>query len=255
MFVPDHELFDHTLRLLQALLRIDTTNPPGRERPAADLLAGELSAAGLDPVVLESAPGRANLVGRLRGTGELPPLLLAAHLDVVEADASAWRHPPFSGVIEDGCVWGRGALDMKNMAAMATALVCRLAREKVRLRRDLVFAAVADEEAGCDLGSAWLCANHPDRVRAEYALGEVGGFNLQLGKTTFYTVQVAEKGLGRLARKRPDVDAHLAQVRHHVVFPLGARVHPAVADGHVAQDGVPRSPASAGRACRCTRAA
>src|SRR5262245_35091336 len=135
----DAELCGHARKLCQELLRIDTTNPPGNERPAADLLAGELSSAGLDPSILESAPGRANLVARLPGTGELPPLLLAAHLDVVEADAAAWQHPPFAGEIHDGYLWGRGAIDMKNMAAMAVAIVVRLAREKVRLRRDLIF--------------------------------------------------------------------------------------------------------------------
>jgi acetylornithine deacetylase/succinyl-diaminopimelate desuccinylase-like protein len=194
----DAELCAHAQRLCQELLRIDTTNPPGNERPAADLLAGELSAAGIDPVLLESAPRRANLVARLAGSGELPPLLLTAHLDVVEADASAWAHPPFSGELADGYLWGRGAIDMKNMAAMAVAIMTRLAREKVRLRRDLIFAAVADEEMGCRMGSAWLCANHPERVKAEYALGEQGGFPIYLGNTMFVTVQVAEKGFAWL---------------------------------------------------------
>lgn len=194
-FLFDDELGDHAIKLCQALLRIDTTNPPGRERPAADLLAGELASAGLDPVVLESAPGRANVVARLRGTGELPPLLIAAHLDVVEADPACWKLPPFSGEIAEGCLWGRGAVDMKHMAAMSTVVLTRLAREKRRLRRDVIFAGVADEEAGCDQGSAWLVANHPDLVRAEYALGEVGGFTMHLGGKEFYPIQVAEKGL------------------------------------------------------------
>lgn len=196
--LADRELGEHAVRLCQQLIRIDTTNPPGDERRAADLLAGELAAAGLEPVVLESAPGRANLVARLRGTGAKPPLLLAAHLDVVEADPATWRHPPFSGELADGCLWGRGALDMKHMAAMSVALLARLAREGVRLERDIIFAAVADEEAGCELGSKWLCANHPDLVRAEYALGEVGGFTMYLGRGVFYPVQVAEKGIAWL---------------------------------------------------------
>jgi acetylornithine deacetylase/succinyl-diaminopimelate desuccinylase-like protein len=191
----DAELSAHALRLLQTLLRIDTTNPPGNERAAADVVAQELSAAGLDPRVLESDPTRANVVARLRGTGEKPPLLLTAHLDVVEADPSRWTHPPFGGVIADGCLWGRGALDMKNMAAMSVAILARLAREGVKLRRDVIFAAVADEEAGCDMGSRWLVENHPDLVRAEYALGESGGFTMHMAGATFYPVQVAEKGL------------------------------------------------------------
>jgi acetylornithine deacetylase/succinyl-diaminopimelate desuccinylase-like protein len=187
-------LGDESLRLCQALLQIDTTNPPGRERPAADLLATELAAAGLEPKVFESAPGRGSVVARLRGTGAEPPLLLSAHLDVVESDAASWTHPPFAGTITDGFLWGRGAVDMKNMAAMSVALVCALARRGARLRRDLIFAGVADEEAGSDHGAAWLCDHHPDLVRAEYGLGEVGGFTLYLGGAKLYPVQVAEKG-------------------------------------------------------------
>jgi acetylornithine deacetylase/succinyl-diaminopimelate desuccinylase-like protein len=194
MLRADAELCDHAVDLCQRLLRIDTTNPPGNEREAAELLATELAAAGLDPVVLESAPRRANVVVRHRGTGAKPPLLLTAHLDVVEADPSAWRHPPFSGVVAEGCLWGRGAIDMKNHAAMSVALLCRLAREGVRLERDVIFAGVADEEAGCEFGSGWLCDNHPELVRSEYAIGEGGGFNLELGGKRFFTVQVAEKG-------------------------------------------------------------
>jgi acetylornithine deacetylase/succinyl-diaminopimelate desuccinylase-like protein len=191
----DHELTEHSFRLCQQLLRIDTTNPPGNEMPAAELLAEELVSAGLAPVVLESAPGRGNVVARLRGTGELPPLLLTAHLDVVEAEPESWAHPPFSGEVHDGCLWGRGAIDMKNMAAMSVAILTRLAREGVKPRRDLIFAGVADEEAGCRHGSLWLCENHEELVRSEFAIGEGGGFNLQVAGRTFFTVQVAEKGV------------------------------------------------------------
>jgi len=191
----DPELADHAFRLCQQLLRIDTTNPPGNELPAAELLADELSSAGLDPVLLQSAPGRGNVVARLRGTGEKPPLLLTAHLDVVEADPSAWDHPPFCGEVHEGCLWGRGAIDMKNMAAMSVAIITRLAREGVRPQRDLIFAGVADEEAGCRYGSLWLCENHTDLVRSEFAIGEGGGFNIQVAGKSFFTVQVAEKGV------------------------------------------------------------
>jgi len=195
MLRADTELTDHVVDLCQRLLRVDTTNPPGNEREAAELIAAELAEAGLEPTVLESAPGRANVVTRLRGTGALPPLLLTAHLDVVEADPACWQRPPFSGDIHDGCLWGRGAIDMKNMAAMSVALITRLAREKVRLERDIIFAGVADEEAGCRYGSLWLVDHHPDLVRAEYALGEGGGFNVFLAGKPFFTVQVAEKGV------------------------------------------------------------
>jgi acetylornithine deacetylase/succinyl-diaminopimelate desuccinylase-like protein len=187
-------LADDARRLCQTLLRMDTTNPPGNERACAEFLAGELTAVGLSPQLLEGAPQRTNLVARHRGTGELPPLLLTAHLDVVEADPTKWRRPPFSGDEFEGCLWGRGAIDMKNMAAMCAAIMRRLAATHTRLRRDVIFAAVADEEAGCDLGSRFLVEQHRGLVEAEYAIGESGGFSLHLGDTTFYPVQVAEKG-------------------------------------------------------------
>lgn len=191
----DSELTEHAFRLCQELLRIDTTNPPGNELPAAELLADELLQAGLEPAVLESAPGRGNVVARLRGTNAKPPLLLTAHLDVVEADPAHWDHPPFGGQVHDGCLWGRGAIDMKNMAAMSVAIITRLAREGVKPERDLLFAGVADEEAGCRYGSMWLCDHHPDLVRSEFAIGEGGGFNIVVAGKTFFTVQVAEKGV------------------------------------------------------------
>lgn len=193
--IIDTALTDHTVDLCQRLLRLDTTNPPGREILAAELIADELSAAGLEPVVMESAPGRGNVVARLKGTGAKPPLLLTAHLDVVEHEPDKWTHPAFGGEIHDGCLWGRGAIDMKNMAAMSVALMARLAREGVKLERDLIFAGVADEEAGCRYGSLWLVEHHADLVRAEYAIGEGGGFNFHLGGKSFFTVQVAEKGV------------------------------------------------------------
>jgi acetylornithine deacetylase/succinyl-diaminopimelate desuccinylase-like protein len=239
---PDRELGDHAFKLCQTLLRIDTTNPPGNEIAAARVVADELRAAGLEPRLLESAPCRANVVARYKGTGELPPLLLTAHLDVVEADPSTWTHPPFSGLVADGCLWGRGAIDMKNMAAMSVAILARLSREKARLRRDVIFAAVADEEAGCDFGSRWLVEQHPDLVRAEYAIGESGGFTLHMGKTQFYPIQVAEKGLCWLKARVRGAPGHgsmpredsavlrLAKAIARLEAPLPMHLTPYVAD-------------------------
>ncbi len=182
-------------RLCQALLRIDTTNPPGNERPAADYIQQQLEEVGYETTLLESAPTRANLVCRYEGNGSAEPLLLTAHLDVAEADPEQWRYPPFSGEEAEGCLWGRGAIDMKNMAAMSVAVMRKLARDKPELSRDVIFAAVADEEAGCTYGSKWLCEHHPDLVRAEYAIGEIGGFSMHIAGSTFYPIQVAEKGM------------------------------------------------------------
>lgn len=197
----DWEPVEHeALELFRALLRIDTTNPPGNERPAAELLAQGFREDGIEPVIVESAPGRASVVARLKGTGAKPPLLLSAHLDVVTADPAEWEHPPFAGEIHDGYVWGRGAVDMKHMAAMGAMVLRLLKREGVRLERDVIFAGVADEEAGSHLGAGYLVRELPELVRAEYALGEIGGFSLRLGRVTYYPIQIAEKGTvwGRL---------------------------------------------------------
>jgi acetylornithine deacetylase/succinyl-diaminopimelate desuccinylase-like protein len=179
---------------LQNLLRIDTTNPPGNERLATEYVAESLRADGLEPIVLEAAPDRTNLVCRIEGTDDsLPPLLLSAHLDVVEA-VGDWTHPPFEGRRADGYLWGRGAVDMKNMAVMSMWVMKLLARREQRPRRTVIFAAIADEETGCDLGSTWLVDNHVELIKSGYVLSEIGGFTLHLQGRRFYPIQVAEKG-------------------------------------------------------------
>ncbi len=187
------EIQQEAVRDLQQLLRIDTTNPPGRERAAADFLAERLREDGLEPVILESARERANLVVRLEASEDLAPLLISAHTDVVPAKGD-WTHPPFDGVISDGYLWGRGAIDMKNMVIMCLWTMKLLARMKGRLKRTVIFAAVADEETGSHLGSHWLVDHHPDLIRAGSMITEIGGFTLHLMGRTFYPIQVAEKG-------------------------------------------------------------
>jgi acetylornithine deacetylase/succinyl-diaminopimelate desuccinylase-like protein len=215
-------LADDTRRICQTLLRMDTTNPPGNERIAADFVAAELASVGYRPEMLEAAPNRTNVVVRHRGSGARAPLLVTAHLDVVEADASKWRRPPFSGDEFEGCLWGRGAIDMKNMAAMCTAIMKRLAATDAKLSRDVIFAAVADEEAGCDLGSRFLVEKHRSLVEAEFAIGESGGFSLHLGDTTFYPVQVAEKGFCWIRARITSEPGHGSMPRHDsVVTKLG----------------------------------
>jgi acetylornithine deacetylase/succinyl-diaminopimelate desuccinylase-like protein len=188
------ELGDDAVRHLQALLRIDTTNPPGNETPAAEYLADLFVRAGLAPTVIGETPDRKNVIARVKGTGAKAPLLLCAHLDVVPAEPESWTHPPFGGEIHDGYLWGRGAIDMKHMAVMSALVVARLKQEGVTLERDLIFAGVADEEAGCDHGSRWLVDHHPELVRAEFALGEAGGFSVRMNGRVIYPIQVAEKG-------------------------------------------------------------
>jgi acetylornithine deacetylase/succinyl-diaminopimelate desuccinylase-like protein len=195
--------------LLRALVRFDTTNPPGNEAECVQFLADTLRGTGVEPEVLTAAPGRANLVARLPGgDGGAAPLLLNGHVDVVAAEAGRWRHPPFAAELHDGAVWGRGAVDMKQMVAMSVATVGLLARLGLPLRRELKLAAVADEEAGCALGSAWLVDHHPDKVRAGHALGEVGGATFYLGGRPFYPIQVAEKGIAWLRASATGATGH-----------------------------------------------
>ncbi len=185
---------DEATRHLQALLRIDTTNPPGNERPAADYLAKVLAAEGYEPIVLESAPGRGNVVARYPGSGAAPPLLLLSHMDVVPAEPQHWEHPPFSGELVDGVIWGRGALDMKSIVVMQLMTMLLLKRSGVSLARDVIFAATADEEAGGTFGAGFLVDHHPELIRAEYAFSEFGGFPMDFGGRRIYFCQVAEKG-------------------------------------------------------------
>src|ERR1041385_1435291 len=180
---------------LKRLLRIDTTNPPGNERVAADYLSQVLAREGIPHEILESEPSRASLVARLRGSGKKAPLLLNGHLDVVPVERDKWRYDPFTAEEHEGCIWGRGAVDMKNMVSMSLMTIVLLKRLGVRLERDVIFAAVADEEAGSRHGARFLVERHPELVRAEYVLNEIGGYTFYFGDAVFYPVQVAEKGI------------------------------------------------------------
>jgi acetylornithine deacetylase/succinyl-diaminopimelate desuccinylase-like protein len=192
---------DEVAALCSDLIRIDTTNPgdhsgPG-ERTAAEWAAALLADVGLEPAVLESHPGRASVVARISGTDPgRPALLIHGHLDVVPADAADWRVHPFSGEVQDDCVWGRGAVDMKDMDAMILAVARQRLREGRRPPRDVVLAFLADEEAGGTYGARWLVDNHPDLFEGvTEAIGEVGGFSATIGGRRIYPIQTAEKGL------------------------------------------------------------
>jgi acetylornithine deacetylase/succinyl-diaminopimelate desuccinylase-like protein len=189
--------------LTSELIAIDTTNTddpavPGRERAAAEYVAAKLSEAGYEVTYVESgAPGRGNVVARLPGADPARgALLVHGHLDVVPADASQWSVPPFSGEVRDGYVWGRGAVDMKDMVAMSLAVARAFRRAGVVPARDLIFAYVADEEAGGFYGARWLVDNRPELFDgATEAISEVGGFSVTLHNgVRAYLVQTAEKG-------------------------------------------------------------
>ena len=186
-------LRDETVDLLSRLLRLDTTNPPGNETLAAELLREYLEANGVACELYARVPERANLVARIPGRGGGPTLLLLSHTDVVVADPAEWSVPPFSGEVRDGEVWGRGALDMKGQVAANAVTIASLAREGFQPAGDLIFAATADEEVGLDFGLSWLCHEHPDAIRCDYAVNEGGGDRLELGEAAYYLCSTAEK--------------------------------------------------------------
>ena len=186
-------LKDEVTQLLSRLIQVDTTNPPGNETAAAELLRDYLQANGLECELYARTPERANLVTRIKGTGDGPSLLFLGHTDVVLADPAEWSVPPFSGEVRDGEVWGRGALDMKSEVAANAVAIASLAREGFRPKGDLIFAATADEEVGDGFGLEWLCEAHPDAVRCDFAINEGGGDRLQIDGTTYWICATAEK--------------------------------------------------------------
>jgi acetylornithine deacetylase/succinyl-diaminopimelate desuccinylase-like protein len=185
-------LRDEVTELLRELIRVDTTNPPGNETKAAELLRDYLGDHGVESDLVARVPERANLVARISGDGG-PRVLLLSHTDVVLADPSEWSADPFGGELRDGEVWGRGALDMKGQVAAEAVAVASLAREGFEPRGELIFAATADEEVGAGFGAQWLCEAHPDAVRADYCINEGAGERVELGGSAFYVCSVAEK--------------------------------------------------------------
>lgn len=186
---------DKAVQFLRDLIQFDTTNPPGNELPAAQYIGDVLQQEGIEPVVLESAPSRGNVVARLPGDGSAGALLLMSHLDVVPADPQEWDHAPFAADVEDGYIWGRGAVDTKQLTAMQLAVLTTLKRENVPLKRDVVLAATADEEVGGIHGMGWLVRNHAQLVDCEYAINEGGGFGVEVRGQRFYVCQTGEKGV------------------------------------------------------------
>ena len=186
-------LRDEVTELLQELIRIDTTNPPGNETAAAEVLQAYLEDSGAEVELYARIPERANLVARIPGRGDGPKLLFLSHTDVVLADAAEWTADPFGGELRSGEVWGRGALDMKGQVAASAVAIASLAREGFEPAGDLIFAATADEEVGAGFGAQWLCETQPDAVRCDYLINEGSGERLELGGKPFYMCSVAEK--------------------------------------------------------------
>jgi acetylornithine deacetylase/succinyl-diaminopimelate desuccinylase-like protein len=192
--VAGARLRDEATELLRELIRLDTVNPPGGETKAAELVRAYLEDAGVECALYAKVPERANLVARIPGRAEGKRLLLLGHTDTVLADPGEWSLDPWSGEVRDGCVWGRGALDMKGHVAANAVAMATLAREGFRPAGDLLLAATADEEVGTsDFGLSWLSREHPEAVRAEYCVNEGGGDRAVVNGRPVYLCAVAEK--------------------------------------------------------------
>jgi acetylornithine deacetylase/succinyl-diaminopimelate desuccinylase-like protein len=219
---------DEVAELLVDLIRINTSNPTHAERPAAEWVAHKLDEVGIDSQIYEAAPGRASTVARIEGTDpSRPPLLIHGHLDVVPADAGEWSVDPFGGDVKDDQVWGRGAVDMKDMDAMTLAVVREWTRSGRRPPRDVVLAFVSDEEAGGREGAHYLVDQHADLFAdCTEAISEVGGFSVSLDdQTRLYLIQTAEKGINWLRLKGSGAPGHGSMVhRDNAVTRLAAAV-------------------------------
>jgi acetylornithine deacetylase/succinyl-diaminopimelate desuccinylase-like protein len=207
--MSDQALAAEAQDLLAGLLRLNTVNPPGNERPAQELLAAHLSQAGLDCELLGAEEQRPNLIARLPGAAPGPTLCMLGHVDTVLADPRDWTVDPWSGELRDGFIWGRGALDMKDQVAAEAAAVASLARSGWRPERgELIFVSVVDEETGGELGARWLTENHPDRVRCDMLLNEGGGAVFELAGRRVYGVCCAEKGVYRFTLRTHGIAGH-----------------------------------------------
>ncbi|MCK6208974.1 M20/M25/M40 family metallo-hydrolase [Georgenia sp. EYE_87] len=223
---------DEVVRLCRDLIRIDTSNygdgsGPG-ERAAAELVMELLTEVGWDPELIESAPGRASVVLRIPGTDPTrPALVLHGHTDVVPAAADDWSVDPFGAEERDGMIWGRGAVDMKDMDAMMLAVVRDMGRTGWRPPRDVVVAFTADEEAGSKMGAHWLVTHRPDLFEgATEAVSEVGGYSVEIDGRRVYLLQTAEKGLAWLRLLADGTAGHGSQVNHdNAVTRLAGAVH------------------------------
>lgn len=189
------EIEQEITRFLSDLIHINTTNPPGNETQAANFIEQYLGKEGFKNEIIESAPKRGSIITRLKGTGQKPSILLLSHLDVVAANPNEWSIDPFGGIVKDGFVWGRGAIDMKGMTALEVLTIKLLKQNNIPLKGDVILAATADEEKGGLEGADYLLRNHREKIWAPYVLNEGGGLAIPSQKGNVFTVQTAEKGI------------------------------------------------------------
>jgi acetylornithine deacetylase/succinyl-diaminopimelate desuccinylase-like protein len=203
------DLAVETTELLRQLIQFDTVNPPGAERPAQEYLARHLTDAGFECQLLGAEPDRPNLLARLRGSGSGPTLCYLGHVDTVLADPADWTRDPWSGDLQDGYIWGRGALDMKSQVAAEIAGAAALARSGWRpANGELLIVAVVDEETGGALGAQWITQTHPERVRCDMLVNEGAGAVFEYGGVRRYGVCCAEKGVFRFTVTTDGVAGH-----------------------------------------------
>ena len=217
---PEITPLSETARIARDLIRFDTSNrgegDANPESDAAAYVSRYLEALGLDPITVESAPGRASVIARVAGADpSLPALVLHGHLDVVPADPANWSVDPFAGVVKDGMLWGRGAVDMKDMCAMMLTAVAELLRAGEQPRREVILAFFADEENGGVFGAHYLVTHHPELFEgAATAISEVGGYSIELNGSRAYLIQTGEKALDWIKLRARGTAAHGSRVWH-----------------------------------------
>jgi len=212
------------LELLQNLLRFDTTNPPGNEAECITYVNNLLTEAGFETTLVARAPERPNLITRLKGQGNVAPLLLFGHVDVQPTGGQTWKHPPFEGKVADGYIWGRGALDMKSGVAMMLSAMLRAKREGLIPAGDVVLAVLSDEEGLGFNGAQYVVEEYASLFEGiHYAIGEFGGFTFYLGRRKFYPIQVQEKQACLVKAKIRGQGGHLSlPLRRSVMTRLGS---------------------------------
>jgi acetylornithine deacetylase/succinyl-diaminopimelate desuccinylase-like protein len=227
--------------LLQRLIRFNTVNPPGNEQEAQEFLRDLLEGAGFQCELLSAVEGRPNLVARMGAESDGPALCLLGHVDTVLAEPADWSVDPWSGELRDGCVWGRGAIDMKSQVAAEVAAAMTLAEEGWRPEAgELMLVFTADEESGAALGAQWLCEEHPDRVRCDLVVNEGGGEVFEFGGRRLYGVCVAEKGVFRfsLGTRGRAGHASIPRIGDNALTKLAPMIV-ALGDGHASYELAP----------------
>lgn len=199
---------NEAIEILSELIKINTTNPPGNELPAAKYISEKLEEANIETEIIKSGENRGNVIGRIKGEKKEHSILLLSHLDVVPANASEWSIDPFGGIIKDGFIWGRGAMDCKSLTAIECVIMKLIALNNKKPKGDIVFAATADEEKGGGAGVEYIVKNYPEKIKTTYVINEGGGFSIPISDKHIFLIQTAEKGIVWIKIKAGGIPAH-----------------------------------------------